>query len=281
MSRNLGTFNDAANFEMLVKAPLDAKQLVPTYADLTAPSSWTGSGTVWLYDGAIVAVGADPIPANNGIYWLKDASTYTSTSSWVKAGGTIGALTGATNGLRIFGSNVELGGSLTGDTYITGSHNFGLDVSSINLTGATVNIGGIVKLHTTPSAGTTSDSVIVWNASDKMLKVVGGSSLGDKNNIYSQTIITGATLLTTGSTYLILVNNTGTTTVTLPATPINGQAIKIKDVSGNACLKNITISGNGKNIETSSTALIDTNNGAVEIVFDTLLNKWFGLSAIN
>ena len=43
MSRSKGTFNFAANFEGLLKAPIDARQLVNTYADLTNSTTWSGS----------------------------------------------------------------------------------------------------------------------------------------------------------------------------------------------------------------------------------------------
>lgn len=124
MSRNTGTFNFAANFEGLSKAPIDAKQLVGTYADLTTTATWCGSGSVWLYNGAMVVVGSDPTPANNGIYWLCDANNYTMTCAWKKAGsgsGGSGTLTGATNGLHLqySGTSVALGGTVTQPTTIT------------------------------------------------------------------------------------------------------------------------------------------------------------------
>jgi hypothetical protein len=86
MSRNKGTFNFSANFEPIVKAPLDARSLVGTFSDLINPSTWMDSdGLVWLYNGLIVGVGND-VSTNNGIYFLKDANNYTLASSWEKAG---------------------------------------------------------------------------------------------------------------------------------------------------------------------------------------------------
>ena len=157
MSRNTGTFNFAANFEGLLKAPIDARQMVCTYADLTSPSSWSGSTGVWLYDGAIVVVASG---VDKGIYWLCDAANYTSTSSWVKAGtgsGT-GTLTGATNGLHLVssGTTVVLGGNLTSGTTISGQgiHNLSLtniDEFQAGRSGGTTVIGfdstGILLSH--------------------------------------------------------------------------------------------------------------------------------------
>lgn len=131
MSRNTGTFNFAANLEVLAKAPLDAKQLVGTKADLTGATTWNASGSVWLYDGAIVSVGSDPIAENNGIYWLSAATNYTNTNSWIKAGTGEGGgtITGGTNGLSTVGANIVLGGDLTGGTTIID----GLGVANLTL----------------------------------------------------------------------------------------------------------------------------------------------------
>lgn len=97
---------------------------------------------------------------------------------------------------------------------------------------------------------------------------------------HSKTVITGSTTLSTGSTYVILVNHTSSSTVTLPATPISGQAFKIKDVSGNALTNIITISGNGNNIDGSSTVNINTDYGALELMFDETLVEWYILSFV-
>ncbi len=144
-------------------------------------------------------------------------------------------------------------------------------------------ISGATSLLVAPVVGTTSDSVLVWNSGDKLIKTVVGGSLGDKNNIYSKTIVTGNTLLTTGSTYAILVNSSGSTvTLTLPALPIDGQAFKIKDVANDALTYNITIDRNGNNIDSvANDAIINTDGGAIELMYDITLGSWYILSFIN
>lgn len=150
MSRGTGTFNFAANFEGLIKAPIDAKQLVGTYADLILPASWCASGAVWLYDGAIVSVASG---VEKGIYFLCDANNYTMTCSWVKAGSGSGSgtLTGATNGLHLInsGTTVVLGGNLTSGTTINGLGLHSLNLT--NLSGFQVSSSGgtSVSLNTT------------------------------------------------------------------------------------------------------------------------------------
>lgn len=87
MARNKGTFNFAANFEVLAKAPLDARQVVENYSDLMTAATWEDSASnVWLFDGLIVAVTSDSSTTLNGVYYLKDAINYTTPSSWAKVG---------------------------------------------------------------------------------------------------------------------------------------------------------------------------------------------------
>ncbi|GAF74774.1 unnamed protein product, partial [marine sediment metagenome] len=135
------------------------RQLVETKADLTGVTTWNQSGGVWLFDGAIVSVGQDPIPENNGIYFLASASTYTDINSWVKAGTGEGGgtITGGTNGLSTSGTNIVLGGPLTGDTTIEGNETSSLDFGTfvnhnfIFLSSCAVNIknasGSTVNSH--------------------------------------------------------------------------------------------------------------------------------------
>jgi len=137
-----------------------------------------------------------------------------------------------------------------------------------------------LRLCGTQEAGATTDSVLVWNSSDNKVKTVGGTSLGDRNNIYSYTTVAANTTLTTGSTYVILANNpTSGITLTLPATPLNGQAFKLKDIGGNALVYGVTVSGNGKNIDGAATALINTSYGALEVMYDG--TNWFSMAFIN
>ena len=88
MARNKGTFNFAANFEVLTKAPLDARLVVDTKANLIDPVIWQDVATnVWLYNGMTVSVVSDPSVSNNGLYFLTDESQYTDINYWVKVNG--------------------------------------------------------------------------------------------------------------------------------------------------------------------------------------------------
>lgn len=87
MARNKGTFNFAANFEVLTKAPLDARLVVDTRANLISPAIWEDANSlVWLYKGIVVSVVSDPCVNNNGLYFLTDENNYTDYNYWLKIG---------------------------------------------------------------------------------------------------------------------------------------------------------------------------------------------------
>ena len=110
--RTTGTFNRSSNFEPLLKAPLDARQVVNTFADLTDPSSWTDSaGNVWLYNGAIVGIANDPSTSRNGVYVLLDVTHYNLTSSWLHASSGSG---GASDGQNIGNGDASIFYDLSG-----------------------------------------------------------------------------------------------------------------------------------------------------------------------
>ena len=75
---------------------------------------------------------------------------------------------------------------------------------------------------------------------------------------------------------LVLVDtSTNALTMTMPIDPVDGKVVKIKDKSNNAATNNITLSGNGHNIDGNSTATINTSKGAYELTFSPDENAWF------
>ncbi len=85
------------------------------------------------------------------------------------------------------------------------------------------------------------------------------------------------TIVTTGSSYNVLstdcvvIVNKGTgsaTTVNLSSTLNTGRVVIIKDGKGDANANNITVQGNGKNIDGSSSAVISTNYGVVRYIYN-------------
>lgn len=67
------------------------------------------------------------------------------------------------------------------------------------------------------------------------------------------------------SDQLVAVSSGGT--ITLEASPSTGRTISIKDINGVAASSNITIDGNGNNIDGSSTYVISVNYSSITLVF--------------
>lgn len=86
MARNKGLAPFSANFEPQIAAPLDARYVVDTVADLISSTIWTAHDSgIYTYKGMIVAVINDSTPENNGLYYLAD-DDYTNAGNWIKVG---------------------------------------------------------------------------------------------------------------------------------------------------------------------------------------------------
>jgi hypothetical protein len=233
MSRNQGTFNFAANFEPLVKAPLDARMRVENYSDLIDASIWKDADeNIWLYKGAIVSVANDP---SAGIYFLADDTTFTNYSSWIPAGSgtsldsSLGVINIGSGDVSIYAglvrSNIALR-ELKAGSGITLSYP---DSSTIQIAttggGGTGVNGGVFVTDINPtSSGNVGDKVF---SSDG---VVLDSCLTDTN------FVTVSVLAITGNTNYKPVVTIGASPVTLSADSdkplFNGSlAINLNDAS--------------------------------------------------
>lgn len=85
------------------------------------------------------------------------------------------------------------------------------------------------------------------------------------------------TVVTTGATHamaatddVIVVNKASgsATTVNLVASPATGKVVLVKDGKGDAATNNITISGNGKNIDGAATDVLNRNYGSAWLVYN-------------
>ena len=83
--RDRGTFNFSGNLEVKKDAPLEARSLVNSYADLVKPETWTDEqGGIWKYDCMLVSCKDRP----GKIYQLSPGADYTKESSWILIGET-------------------------------------------------------------------------------------------------------------------------------------------------------------------------------------------------
>ena len=83
--RDRGTFNFSGNLEVKKDAPLEARSLVNSYADLVKPETWTDEqGGMWKYDCMLVSCKDRP----GKVYQLSPGADYTKESSWILIGDT-------------------------------------------------------------------------------------------------------------------------------------------------------------------------------------------------
>lgn len=171
-------------------------------------------------------------------------------------------------------------------------------------TGNTFNSSGWTEFSTTATidnisgltiSGASIDDIIVYDGTEwvnqtpvdifddvgngEYLIRSGTSIVGVSGNYNAYTSYDVATVNLLSTSDVVLIQTSGSSvTVNLPATPLNGQTITIKD-TGSALTNNITVSGNGNNIDGNATALINTNYGAIEAIFDG--TEWFIISFVN
>lgn len=83
--RDRGTFNFSGNLEVKKDAPLEARSLVNSYADLVKLETWTDEqGGIWKYDCMLVSCKDRP----GKVYQLSPGTDYTKESSWILIGDT-------------------------------------------------------------------------------------------------------------------------------------------------------------------------------------------------
>lgn len=100
-------------------------------------------------------------------------------------------------------------------------------------------------------------------------------SLVDKGWVLSQVgspvgfYVTGTSFTATTNTSFVGVSGTSASQIYLPLSPTAFKPYYITDIKGNASTINITVNGNGKLIQGSSTALIDSDYGSITFIYNS------------
>lgn len=81
MARNRGAFGFSGSLEIHKTAPLDARLLVPTLAELTQEETWLDGGGIWLYNNIVVTV-----QDQKGLYMLTNYDPVTAPEAYKTAG---------------------------------------------------------------------------------------------------------------------------------------------------------------------------------------------------
>ena len=180
---------------------------------------------------------------------------------------------GAANGLGKTGTNIVLGGTLTGGTTInTSTFNFlvqnAIAAQRLLINNSFAEIAGALNLRISPPSIDASTAVV---GQVLTLQNTNGSVEYEFRNKIKQRNTAINTTLTT-SDYMV-VTTVNPLTVTLPLAPVDGQNFIIKSILA-SIPSPVTINGNGKNIDLSPTRKHDINNQSTTLVFNSTLNRW-------
>jgi hypothetical protein len=95
-------------------------------------------------------------------------------------------------------------------------------------------------------------------------------------NIYGQLNIEVSTNYTVLPNYIVLGDaSISAFNVTLPASPINGDIIEVKDINNISSTNNITIKGNSNKIDgLAEDLIIDVNGASVKLIYHSIDTNW-------
>lgn len=97
-------------------------------------------------------------------------------------------------------------------------------------------------------------------------------------NFQSCTGVSSSPFAVTTAHCVLFVDTSAARTLNLPAVPATGMILFIKDDTGGAGANNITISGNGNNIDGAASTTITTNRGAVILIYQG--SQWIIVSRL-
>jgi len=141
-----------------------------------------------------------------------------------------------------------------------------LTIQAANATGTSAT-GGALNL-TSGTGTTTAGNVSIQSGGTTIAQVTPSKFITSKGRRHNITTITGTYAVLTTDEFVIVTTNSAAFTVTLPSSPTTGDTYEIKDGVGNAATNNITIDGNSKNIDGSSTYNLNVNYGAILVAYN-------------
>ena len=221
---------------------------------------WDGSGCINMTN--IFTIGSDN---SCPIQYAGDYSSAYSCLSIPNAGwvtGQTGALSGS-NGLHRDGDNIVLGGGLTGTTEITLSGVTSLTFTDTRTTTSGVTYGGDYENDFEPRSLVTKQFV--------------ESQITGSSNVVAVCNVNATYTATTENDFIGV---SGATCIFLPTAPKACQRITVADVEGDALSNSIQVNGNGKLINGSICATINTDYGSMTFINNNV-SGWSAVAFIN
>jgi hypothetical protein len=115
-------------------------------------------------------------------------------------------------------------------------------------------------------------NVYLGSGASAAVNVVGRLDIGSGVRYDSVAVKTTTATLDNQDSYVICQGGGSAFTVTLPASPTNGEFFAIKRASTMSA--DLTISGNGNNIDGQSTIILESAGAAVSVVYDSTGDQW-------
>ena len=153
-----------------------------------------------------------------------------------------------------------------GTSWVSQTMNLTGDVTSIGTVTSIANTTIINKVLTTyvSGAGVVANTDTIVQAINKL----------NGNDVQPWVVRTSNTTVVTGNRILADTSN-GAFTITLPASPVVGNEIRIADAGGRFAANNLTIGRNSANIVGSNTDLVlDVSNSSVNLVYYNTARGW-------
>lgn len=227
----------------------------------------------------------------------------TSVPATPAAGAVLGATSGTTSAwAKIVDANVDNAAAIAGSKVAPsfGAQSIsGLEITLSGLTASRYVVSdGSKKLISQTgipladllNAGGAAGDILYWNgtnwvklaigATDRILTVAAGlpSWAKAKPGLQSAAVLTSGSpfTITDGNKQQILVINVASPyTINLPANPEQGEVVEIKDGSFACSSNNITVSGNGRNIDGSGTKVMNIDGMALRFTYLPTTNAWY------
>ena len=138
------------------------------------------------------------------------------------------------------------------------------------------NVDGGLKLKDSVPSDTTEKlhndgGTLYWDGSP-----VGGGGwdgYADTDSI-DASVDSPFTIVPTSPLHRVSINSDAACTINLPAAPTDGQVIEIKDRTYNAGSNNITINGNGNDIDSDSPVVLTVSGASIKITFVSANSNW-------
>ena len=221
------------------------------------------AGEIQVFRNGILLVDSDDYTASNG------------TSITLTSGANLGdnlSVTAFSSADQIVQLNTFEYTADSGATSFSGTDDFGNSLT-YNVGNILVHLNGILLTDSADYTANNGTTVVLSTAADSA-DILHISAFGTATalNKWRETAVS---YTVDAGTKLIVDTLTGAVTVTLPASPIFGDEVKIIDGTGNAGTNNITINRNSNKIlGADSDFTLDVNRAAVDLVYYNAAQGW-------